>query len=237
MTDADRTSLPVHARPPGKAPVGRAVPLAIYKVGRRVAQGLVGLAVCELIWEMLRTTGVLSPAAAPSAQSVARAFVRGISDGALVEVTIQTVQIWAVSTCLALLVGVALGLVIGMSRWADALTKPLFEILRPIPAVAVLPVAIITLGIGPSMQIPIAAYGAMWPLLYGARAGVTEADPMWSDACRSFGIAKWSYVRRVVLPAALPSILTGLRIAVVVSLAVSVGVELVMEGGGGLGQY
>src|SRR5665213_2230028 len=108
---------------------------------------------------------------------------------------------------------------------------------RPIPAVAVLPVAIITLGIGPSMQIPIAAYGAMWPLLYGARAGVTEADPMWSDACRSFGIAKWSYVRRVVLPAALPSILTGLRIAVVVSLAVSVGVELVMEGGGGLGQY
>jgi NitT/TauT family transport system permease protein len=222
---------------PGEGLMARAKPLAVYRICRQVVQGLLGLAACVLLWEALRATGIVSPVAAPSPLAVARAFVNGVSDGALVDATMQTIRIWAVSTCLALLVGVGLGLGTGLSRWMDSLTQPLFEILRPIPAVAVLPVAIIVLGIGPTMQEPIAAFGAMWPLLYGARAGVTEADPMWRDTCRSFGLGKWSYVRRVVLAAALPSILTGLRIAVVVSLTVTVGIEVVMQGGGGLGQY
>ncbi|MFD7709324.1 ABC transporter permease [Streptomyces sp. NPDC059785] len=202
----------------------------------RVAKGVAGVAGAAAVWEALRAASVLPEANAPSVGAIASALVRESGGGPLATATAQTAYAWAVGFVTAAGVGVLTGTLVGLSRWADAATGPLLNFLRPIPAVALVPVAIVLLGLGLRMQTFLIGFASVWPVLFNTRYGVRNVDPLQLDSGRILGLRRLALVRRVVLPAALPAVFTGLRLAASIAVVVTVVSELVASGTG-LGHY
>jgi ABC-type nitrate/sulfonate/bicarbonate transport system permease component len=127
---------------------------------------------------------------------------------------------------LAIVVGVVLGLLIGSSRGARKLTGPLFEFVRAVPPPVLLPVLLLVFGIGDSPKIFLIFLGCLWPILLNTVDGVRSVDLVLSDTTRSYAIGGWSRFRYFVLPAAMPRIMTGIRLAIPISIILMVVSEL-----------
>jgi ABC-type nitrate/sulfonate/bicarbonate transport system permease component len=214
--------------PPVRGDVRRAV--------MRITKGGAGVLAAIGIWEALRALSVLPAGNAPSAWSILTTAVRELARGPLATAATQTAYAWGVGFLVAVAVGVSLGVLVGLSRWADAATGVLFDFLRPIPAVALVPVSIVLLGLGLRMQTFLTVFAAVWPMLFNTRYGVRNVDPLLIDSARAQGVGGMGLVRRVVLPAALPSIFTGLRLSASTAVVVTVVTEIVASGTG-LGHY
>ena len=114
---------------------------------------------------------------------------------------------------LAVLLGVPLGMWMGWSRTIATILNPVIQLLRPISPIAWIPVAVVFFGVGNRAPVFLVFLGAFFPIVVTAMNGVSELPPMYLRAARNFGIAPAALLFRVILPAALPQILTGLRIA------------------------
>ena len=226
---------------PPRAPAAPApeAPAPASGVRRRLVgggRGLVGVLVAVAVWEGLRALSVLPSDNAPSVPSIVSATVRELAGGSLATAAVETAYAWLVGMLVTVLVAVPLGAFVGVSRWADAASGLLFDFVRPIPAVALVPVAIVLLGLGLRMQAFLIAFAAVWPLLFNTRYGVRNVDPLLLESGRVMGLGRLALLRRVVLPAALPAIFTGLRLAASIAVVVTVVTELVAAGTG-LGHY
>jgi ABC-type nitrate/sulfonate/bicarbonate transport system permease component len=114
---------------------------------------------------------------------------------------------------LAAAVGIPLGLAMGLSPWMEALFDWLIEILRPISGIAWIPVLLVVFGIGNTLPISIIFIAAVFPFILNTASGVRHVDRRLINAARVLGASRWRILRRVTLPAAVPDILTGARIA------------------------
>jgi NitT/TauT family transport system permease protein len=117
----------------------------------------------------------------------------------------------------------------------DAL-RIVMEFLRPVPSVAMIPLAILFLGLGTGMRVAVITYAAFWPLLVSTIYGVRAVDPVALDTARNFGVPPFEALWRVTLPAALVNVATGLRVSASIALVVTVTTELV-AGNNGVGFY
>jgi ABC-type nitrate/sulfonate/bicarbonate transport system permease component len=205
------------------------------RVGRS-AKGAAGVLAGVGIWEALRALAVLPADNAPSTWAILTAAARELARGPLATAMTQTAYAWAIGFLVSVMVGVSLGVLVGLSRWADAATGPLFDFVRPIPPVALVPVAVILLGLGLQMQTFLIVFAAVWPILFNTRYGVRNVDPLLIDSARAQGVDGIRLVWRVVLPAALPSMFTGLRLSASIAVVVTVVTELVAAGTG-LGHF
>jgi ABC-type nitrate/sulfonate/bicarbonate transport system permease component len=133
-------------------------------------------------------------------------------------------------------IAVAVGVVLGYSRFAYSLFEVLIELLRPMPSVAIIPVAILLLGIGNAMMVAVTAYACAWPILLNTIDGVRSIDRTLVDTGRTFGLGRWKILREIVLPAASPYIATGLRVSLPIALILVTTSEMVI-GGSGLGYF
>ncbi len=167
--------------------------------------------VLERAWEIWPTTEFLGQVAA-SLKRLAAGFVIGAG------------------------VGVGLGLLMGSSRAVRRTLEPLTEFLRAIPAIAVVPVAIVVLGLGDAMNVSIIAFGVCFPVLINTIDGVRAVPPEARDTASMLHVGATERVTRIYLPAALPSIVAGLRIALSIGLVLVVISEFAGEGDG-LGHY
>jgi NitT/TauT family transport system permease protein len=131
--------------------------------------------------------------------------------------------------------GLVLGIAIGLSRWADAAVRVLIEFLRPVPSVALIPIAVLIFGIELKMQLLLIVFACLWPVLFNVRYGVQSVDPLLLDTGRVSGLSRAGVIRRVVLPAALPAAFTGIRISSSIALVLAVSSEMV-SGSPGLGK-
>ena len=147
----------------------------------------------------------------------------------------STVQGWALGLGIAAALAIPLGIMIGTSRMLWHATRVVIEFLRPVPSVALIPLAILIYGTGMETKVFLAAFAAFWQLLVQVLYGVQDVDPVATDTARSFGFSRAQRLFRVTLPSATPYIATGLRIASAVSLILVVTAELVI-GAAGLGQ-
>ncbi|HEK1692621.1 TPA: ABC transporter permease [Pseudomonas putida] len=136
----------------------------------------------------------------------------------------------------AALLGVALGLLIGRSQWAEDTLLPPLEVLRPIPAVAWIPLAILMFPSSELSMVFITFTGALFPILLNTVHGVEAVDPRLVASARSLGAGRWAILREVVLPGALPSIVTGLAIGMGTSWFCLVTAEMI-SGQFGIGYY
>jgi len=132
-----------------------------------------------------------------------------------------------VSLALATLLAVPLGLAMGLSRFTEALVDPVVEILRPISGIAWIPLALFILGVGNALPVFIMTYAAFFPILLGTIAGVRGVDRYLLNAARTMGVPRTRIITRVVVPAAVPSLLIALRLGVATSWTAVVAAELI----------
>jgi ABC-type nitrate/sulfonate/bicarbonate transport system permease component len=133
---------------------------------------------------------------------------------------------------IAVLAGVSLGLLLGMSRRARRAVDPLIQFLRAIPPPALLPFAILVLGIGDSMKVFIIALVCLWPVLLNTIDGVTGVDPALGETARVYRISRADRIRRVLVPAASPQIFAGMRTSLSLALILMVISEMVASTNG-----
>jgi NitT/TauT family transport system permease protein len=164
------------------------------------------------------------------------ALVKGLVDGDISSQIGVTLMVYAESLALAATLAVTLGILMGTYRPVYDAFKMIVEFMRPIPSVAMIPLAILFLGLGTSMRMTIVTYAAFWPLLICTLYGVRGLDPLPLDVARNFGVTGIDVLSRVMLPSVLSSIMTGLRVSASIALVVTVTVELV-AGNSGLGFY
>jgi ABC-type nitrate/sulfonate/bicarbonate transport system permease component len=147
----------------------------------------------------------------------------------------DTLEGWALGLGIAAALAIPLGVVIGSSRLLYRSVRGVIEFLRPVPSVALIPLAILIYGSGLKSSVFLAAFASFWQLIVQVLYGVQDVDPVATDTARSFGFSGPQRLLRVTLPSSLPYIATGLRLASVVSLILTVTAELII-GSPGLGK-
>ncbi|MCM2391868.1 ABC transporter permease [Streptomyces albipurpureus] len=140
----------------------------------------------------------------------------------------RLLQGWA----LAVVIGIAGGVLIGSSALAADMVRPLLDFMRSIPSPAVLPVFLVLLGIGDNMRVSLIAFVSLWPVLLNTVEGVRTVDRVKLDTARVFGLGRVARLRHVVFPAASPKILAGMRVALSLGLNLMVISELVAANNG-----
>jgi ABC-type nitrate/sulfonate/bicarbonate transport system permease component len=132
----------------------------------------------------------------------------------------------ALGYLLAVVVSVALGVLIGLSRTVRGLLEPVLEFFRAIPPPVLVPIFILFFGIADTMKIVVIAFGCMWPILLNTVEGVRAVDEVLSDTGRVYGLGGWARLRYLVLPSASPQIFAGLRQGLSVAIILMVISEL-----------
>lgn len=202
----------------------------------RFVQGTIGVGVAIGIWQLLRLLGVLPRSYAPSFDSIVVALADSIVHGELPSAVADTLTAWAAGLGLAILIAVPLGFATGLFRWVDAAAGPTVDFLRPIPSVSLIPVAILVFGIGLQMQLMLIVFATAWPLLFNAHYGVRSVDPLLVENGRISGLSRLGVILRVIVPASLPAVFTGVRIASAIALILAITAEMV-GGSPGLGYF
>ena len=205
----------------------------VERVGRPLL-GWVVFAAAVGIWEALaRSEGsFLVPAASAVAERAWHVWPTPefLSD---VEASLRRL---AAGYAIGASVGVAAGVWMGSSRRVRQALEPLVELLRATPAIALVPALIVILGVGDRMRIAVIAFGVVFPVLVNSMDGVRAASPELRETASLLRLGRAERILRVDLPAALPSIFAGLRVAVSIGLVMVVVSEFV-GGGDGLGRY
>jgi taurine transport system permease protein len=183
------------------------------------------------VWWLATTLGWIKPLFLPSPGAIVSKFftiVRtGYTDTSFLEhVTISTARVFG-AFLLACVVGVPLGLAMGMSPLIRGVLDPPIEFYRPIPPLAYLPLMIIWFGIGETSKVLLIFLSVFAPVALGARSGVKSAAIEQIHAAYSFGASRWQVLRHVILPAALPEILTAMRIGIGFGWTTLVAAEMV----------
>lgn len=196
-------------------------------------RGLLPLGVVLALWEAL---GNHRSPYFPPPSSWSKALVRLWDSGVLVPAAAETLSTVLAGLGAATLVGVVLGLVLGASPRADRALNPTLEFLRAMPPAAMVPIAALLLGYDETMKLVVVTIAATWSVLLNTRAGVRGLDPTLHDVARSLNLTRFDRLRKVTIPALLPSILLGVRVAAPVALVITLLVEIVtqLEGVGAL---
>lgn len=198
----------------------------------RAVTALAALLAVLLLWHALTAVwGVISPARFPNPTEVGLALrqiaVEGYSNGRLHQHVLTSVMLVTMGFVVASSVGVALGLAMGASRTVEALVNPVFLLLRPIPPLAWIPLAIVWLGLGNSAKMMVIFFAAFVPSVINSHAGVRQIEKPLFEAAAMLRVRGWRYWREVLIPGALPSIFTGLRLSLQASWTTLVAAELV----------
>ncbi len=202
---------------------------------RTNASGWLLVVLVAVLAEMaIRQLDLHDSVAAPS--DTLRALVDGLADGTLSAEIGTTLERYVEAFAFAIAVGVTLGVVIGSSRTLRDASSVVLEVLRPIPAVALIPVAYLFFDLGTPMIRFVIAYAAVWPILVNTLYGVRGSDRMLHDVAQTSGAGRVDRLVRVTLPAALPSIWTGIRVSAPIALLVGVTAEYLTLTGG-IGSY
>jgi ABC-type nitrate/sulfonate/bicarbonate transport system permease component len=163
-------------------------------------------------------------------------WIRGLyrlwANGSLGPAAMETLWTFAVALAVATGLGAALGLLVGASRRADRALGPALEFARAMPPSAMVPIAALLIGYDGTMKVAVVAFAAIWPILLNARAGVRSLDPVLTETARILQLNWFDRSRKVVVPALMPAILLGVRVAAPVSLVITLLVEILTRVGG-----
>jgi len=168
-------------------------------------------------WWLLTATQVIPPTRFPSPrevwESLRQIALAGYADARLHEHILHSARLVLLGFAVAVASGVPLGLAMGWSRRAEALLNPAFLLVRPIPPLAWIPLAIVWLGLGDAAKVLVIWFAAFVPSVINSYAGVRSIEPHLIEAARMLGVSRWMMVREVLVPGAAPLIFTGLRLS------------------------
>ena len=194
-----------------------------------------GLAVFVVLLEVVPRLGLVPRSYLPPLSRILVALADQLGQSSFWTALGDTVRTWAIGLVIALAAGIVLGIVIGSVPVLRALTASTIEFLRPIPSVALIPLAVLLYGNSITSTLLLVVYASFWQVLVQVLHGVADIDPIASDTARSYRLSGWSRVRHLIWPTALPYVVTGIRLATAVALILTITGELII-GTPGLGK-
>ena len=202
---------------------------------RRSLRGAIGLLVVVAVWQLVSVLGLVHPSQLPSATAAFGELSQQVTDLEFWRNVGRTMSTWAVGLAIASVAGIVLVTVIGLVPFLRRATHTVIEFLRPIPSVALIPIAVLTYGIQPQAALVVVIYASLWQVLVQVLYGVADIDAVGRDTARSFRLPLRTRLGRVILPTAMPYLVTGLRLAAAVALILAITAEMTI-GNPGLGR-
>ncbi|GAA2188036.1 ABC transporter permease [Micromonospora lupini] len=196
-------------------------------LGARVLHRSVAIVALAAVWEVAPRLGLVDRVFLPPLSEVLVAWWELLRSGQLAEHVGASLTRSLAGLGLAVLTAIPLGLLIGWYRPLAELLSPLLEVFRNTAALALLPVFVLILGLGETSKIALVLYACSWPILLNTIAGVKGVDPLLIRSARSMGLNHLRLFQKVILPAAVPTIFTGVRLAGAYSILVLVAAEMV----------
>jgi NitT/TauT family transport system permease protein len=191
--------------------------------------------VLAVIWEALAHAGLFPPRLFPPVETIAAAFVRLTVSGILPHHAFDSVLRLLSGFALAAVAGVSIGIAMGRSQFAEDVFLPLVAIGAPIPGLAYAPLFLLWFGLGNFTAVLLVAFVSSFPIIFNTWTGVKAVKEIWVRAAQAMGADNRALFRLVILPGALPYILTGLRLGLAQAWRILVGVEMLAAVGWGLG--
>jgi len=198
--------------------------------------GWSSFALLLLFWELSARATPKLEVYFPPVSRILGALGQALTVGSITSHALVTLARFAEGFLLAAVLAVLSGVVLGYFRFLNSLLATLIELLRPMPSVAIIPVAILLLGIGDGMIVSVTVYASLWPILINTIDGVRNIDPTLIDTGRTFGLSRWRILWQIILPGASPYIVTGLRIGLSIALILVTTAEMI-AGSKGLGFF
>lgn len=222
------------AAPPARpvaAPSAPAVapgrPARLLGLGSRALHRSAALLALAAIWETVPRAGLVDRVFLPPLSEVLAAWWELLRTGQLADHVGASLTRSLTGLALAVVTAIPLGLLIGWYRPLADLLSPLLEVFRNTAALALLPVFVLILGLGETSKIALVVYACSWPILLNTVAGVKGVDPLLIRSARSMGLNHLRLFQKVILPAAVPTVFTGVRLAGAYSILVLVAAEMV----------
>lgn len=200
-------------------------------------RGAAGVAVFLGAAELLGRAGLVDPDTLPLASRVLGRAARLAADGDFRADVGSTLAAWSAGLLLTVAIAVPIGLLIGTVPAIETVARPFIELLRPIPSVAVIPLAMLLFPGNLDMKLAVIVFGATWPVLINTVYGLREVDPLAKATLRAFGFRPPAVLWWVSLPSTAPFIATGIRIASGIALILAISTELMAGGAEGIGVF
>ena len=189
--------------------------------------GLATIAVCVALWELAIRTGLLRYQYLPAPSAVAAGAGELVASGELADATLHTLLSVFLGWSMAVVLGVLLGLVLGSSPLLRRYTLATIEVLRPMPAIALIPVALLLFGFSIETELMVIVLPSLWPVLINTMGGMMGIHARLHDVGRTFRLSRAAIWRKLLLPAAAPAIVVGARISLTLALVLAVLAEMV----------
>ncbi len=202
---------------------------------RKISLGALGVVVFLGVWQLIPATGAINPEFFPYATDTLARIATEATDLEFWRNVGRTLTGWFVGLAVASILALALGTLIGLVPFLRRATHTTIEFLRPIPSVALIPLALLAYGINLQAALVIIIFASFWQVFVQVLYGVADIDSVARDTATSFGLTRAGQLRNLVLPTALPYVMTGLRLAASVALILAVTAEMTI-GNPGLGQ-
>ncbi len=200
----------------------------------RVLLGAVGVLGLVALAEILPRVGLVNPRFLPPFSEIVPALLERLQTPVFWQALADTLLTWATGLSIALVAGIVLGIFIGSIAVLREATASTIEFLRPIPSVALIPLAVIMFGPGRESTVFLIIFSSFWMVIIQVLAGVQDVDPVARDTARSYRFRLWTVGLKVVWPTTLPYAITGFRLAATVALLLTITGELII-GSPGLG--
>jgi len=188
-----------------------------------------------LAWEIFARSGLFAPAMTPSVVAIGTALVVMIANGTLFVHVLYTLYRILIGLAFAAAVGVPLGMLMGRFRSVERFVLPLVSVLSPVPSLAWVPVFILWFGLGDAAAMALVFYAAIFPLILNCWTGMRSVNQIWLRAASAMGADDRAIFTKIVLPGALPFVITGLRQAFARAWIAVVGGEMIAATSWGLG--
>jgi sulfonate transport system permease protein len=196
-------------------------------VGRVNWLGFATIVALFVVWEALLRAGLAQYQNLPPPSAVAGGLAEIICNGQLLADTLHTLLSVFVGWAVALVAGVALGLLLGISATARRYSLASIEVLRPMPGIAFAPLALLFFGFSLQMELTVIILPALWPVLVNTMGAVAGVHARLYEVGRTFRLTRGEILRKIMLPAALPGVLVGARLSLTLSLVLAIVAEMV----------
>ena len=189
--------------------------------------GLIVMASLGFIWEIYSRTGGAHLQTVPSVTAIAEALHDLVVNGPLLSQLAHTLAVSIVGWVLASAMGFALGILTGVWRTAWTYSMATIDVLRSIPSISLVSIALMIFGFSSKMELVIVVYVSQWPVLLATVSAVSETPKSYLDSARSLRLSRGATILKVRIPSAFPTILVGARLALTLSVSLAVVAEMV----------
>jgi sulfonate transport system permease protein len=189
--------------------------------------GLLTMAACGLAWELTIQAGIFDFQYLPAPSAVIRGAGELVTSGELAAATVHTLQSVFLGWVIAVAAGVSAGLLLGFSPLLRRYSLATIEVLRPMPAIAFVPVALLLFGFSIQTELMVIVLPSLWPVLINTMGGVMGVHARLGEVGRTFRLSRAAMLYKVFLPAATPAIMVGVRISLTLAVVLAVLAEMV----------